>query len=54
MDIHNYIIVCVYVDDMIIIDSTVPLIKDMKIMLAWTFDMKDLDITHVILAVKIT
>lgn len=38
-DMHSYVIVYLYVDDMIITDSTVALIKELKNRLARKFDI---------------
>ena len=47
----EYVIVCLYVDDMLIIGSNNDVIKATKKMLTNYFDMKDMD---VILGIKIT
>ena len=53
-DIANgYVIVCLYVDDMLIICRNNDIIKATKRMLASKFDMKDLDAVDVILGMKI-
>ena len=48
------IIVCLYVDDMLILGTTIEIIKSTKIMLSNSFDMKDLGVDDVILGIKIT
>ena len=54
-DITNgYVIVCLYVDDMLIIGRNNDIIKATKRMLASKFDMKDLDVVDVILGMKIS
>ena len=54
-DIANgYVIVCLYVDDMLIICRNNDIIKATKRMLASKFDMKDLDVVDVILGMKIS
>ena len=51
---NGYVIVCLYVDDMLIIDSNNDIIKATKRMLTNEFDMKDLGVTDVILGMKIS
>ena len=46
------IIVCLYVDDMLILGTNIEVIKSTKQMLSNNFDMKDLGITDVILGIK--
>ena len=48
------IIVCLYVDDMLILGTNIEIIKSTKRMLSNSFDMKDLGIADVILGIKIT
>ena len=50
----GYVIVCLYVDDMLIIGSSQNIIKLTKQMLNKRFDMKDMGVTNVILGIKIT
>ena len=50
----EYVIVCLYVDDMLIIGSNNDVIKATKKMLTNYFDMKDMDVIDVILGIKIT
>ena len=50
---HRYVIVCLYVDDMLIVDSDDKMITSTKNMLNSTFDMKDMGLTDVILGIKI-
>ena len=50
----GYILVCLYVDDLLIIGSDTDMIKQTKKMLIKHFDMKDMGITDVILGIKIT
>ena len=45
---------CLYVDDMLIIDSNNDIIKATKRMLTSKFDMKDLGVVDVILGIKIS
>ena len=45
---------CLYVDDMLIIDSNNDIIKATKRMLTSKFDMKDLGVADVILGIKIS
>ena len=49
----GYVIICLYVDDLLIIGSNKEIIKSTKDMLSARFDMKDLGIADVILGVKI-
>ena len=48
------IIICLYVDDMLIFGSNLHVINDVKSMLSANFDMKDLGEANVILGIKIT
>ncbi|KAA0060459.1 hypothetical protein IC582_014232 [Cucumis melo] len=48
------IIICLYVDDMLIFGSNLHVINDVKSMLSVNFDMKDLGEADVILGIKIT
>ncbi|KAA0036533.1 retrotransposon protein, putative, Ty1-copia subclass [Cucumis melo var. makuwa] len=48
------IIICLYVDDMLIFGSNLHIINDVKSMLSANFDMKDLGEADVILDIKIT
>ena len=49
----GYVIICLYVDDMLIIDSNIEMIKTTKKMLNSKFDMKDMGVADVILGIKI-
>ncbi|KAK6146502.1 hypothetical protein DH2020_020371 [Rehmannia glutinosa] len=49
-----YVIVCLYVDDMLIIGSNHDIIKNTKKMLTQNFDMKDMGVANVILGIKIS
>ena len=49
----GYVIVCLYVDDMLIIGSNIKMIKTTKKMLNSKFDMKDMGVAYVILGIKI-
>ena len=49
----GYVILCLYVDDMLIIGSDDKMIRSTKDMLKARFDMKDMSIVDVILGVKI-
>ena len=51
---NGYVIVCLYVDDMLIIGSNSQMIKSIKKMLSKRFDMKDMGVADVILGMKIT
>jgi hypothetical protein len=51
---NDYIMVCLYVDDMLIIGSDNNIIKQTKNLLSSKFDMKDLGLADVILGIKIT
>ena len=51
---NGYVIVCLYVDDMLIIGRNNDIIKATKRMLASKFDMKDLDVVDMILGMKIS
>jgi len=49
----GYVIVCLYVDDLLILGNNPAIIKSTKDMLSSRFDMKDLGQADVILGVKI-
>jgi hypothetical protein len=51
---NGYVIVCLYVDDMLIMGSNLEIVKTTKQMLSSRFDMKDLGIADVILGIKIS
>ena len=51
---NGYVIVCFYVDDMLIIGSNNDIIKATKRMLTSEFNMKDLGVANVILGMKIS
>ena len=51
---NGYVIVCFYVDDMLIIGSNNDIIKATKRMLTNEFNMKDLGVANVILGMKIS
>ena len=51
--VNGYVILCLYVDDMLIIGSDDEMIKSTKAMLSTRFDMKDMGLADVILRVKI-
>ena len=50
----GYVLVCLYVDDMLIIGSSQYMVKSTKQMLNRRFDMKDMGVADVILGMKIT
>ena len=50
---HGYVIVCLYVDDMLILGSDDKMITSTKNMLNSKFDMKDMGLGDVILGIKI-
>ena len=50
---HRYIIVCLYVNDMLIVSSDDKMIISTKNMLNSRFDMKDLGLANVILGIKL-
>ncbi|WKA09039.1 hypothetical protein VitviT2T_026717 [Vitis vinifera] len=50
---HGYVIVCLYVDDMLIVGSDDKMITSTKNMLNSRFDMKDMGLADVILGIKI-
>ena len=50
---HGYVIICLYVDDMLIVGSDDKMITSTKNMLNSRFDMKDLGLADVILGKKI-
>ncbi|GJY34360.1 putative RNA-directed DNA polymerase [Tanacetum coccineum] len=49
----GYVILCLYVDDMLIVGSNDKMIKSTKDMLKLKFDMKDMGLADVILGIKI-
>ena len=51
---NDYAIVCLYVDDMLIIDNNINIIKATKQMLANKFEMKDMGVANVILDIIIS
>ena len=51
---HGFVIICLYVDDMLIMGSNNEVIKTTKKMLNDKFNMKDLDVADVILGIKIS
>ncbi|XP_071913959.1 uncharacterized protein [Coffea arabica] len=51
---HGYVILCLYVDDILIVGSNDKMVKSTKDMLNSKFDMKDMGLADVILGVKIT
>ena len=51
---NGCIILCLYIDDMLIISSNNKMIKSTKDMLNSSFDMKDMGIADVILGIKIS
>ena len=50
---HGYVIVCLYVDDMLTIDSDDKMVISTKNVLNSRFDMKDMRLIDVILGIKI-
>ena len=50
---HGYVIVCLYVDDMLIVSSDDKMITSTKNMLNSRFDIKDMGLADVILRIKI-
>ena len=51
---HGYVILCLYVDDMLIIGNDDKIIRFAKDMLNSKFGMKDMGLADVILGIKIT
>jgi len=51
---NGYVILCLYVDDMLIVGSNDDMIKSTKNMLKSKFDMKDMGLADVILGIKIS
>ncbi|CAM8956284.1 unnamed protein product [Rhodiola kirilowii] len=51
---HGYVILCLYVDDILIVGNNEEMVKSTKSMLNSRFDMKDLGLADVILGIKIT
>ena len=51
---NGYVILCLYVDNMLIVDSDDNMIKSTKKMLNLSFDMKDMRLAYVIMGIKIS
>ena len=51
---NSYVILCLYVDNMLIVGSDDDMIKSIKNMLKFKFDMKDMGLVDVILGIKIS
>ena len=51
---HGFVIICLYVDDILIMGSNNEVIKTTKEMFSNKFDMKDLGVADVILGIKIS
>lgn len=51
---HGYVIICLYLDDMLIFGSNIDIIKPTKKMLNKEFEMKDLRVADVILGMKVS
>ena len=54
LDDDGYIILCLYVDDMVVVGSNMDHIKGLKHQLAHAFSMKDLGAAKQILGMKIS
>ena len=52
-DTNTYMIICLYVDDMLIFGTSMNVINETKNFLASNFDMKDMGEANVILGIKI-
>ena len=50
----SFVMICLYVDDMLITESSLEVILDTKRMLKQLFDMKDMGVADVILGMKIS
>ena len=50
---HGYVIVCLYIDDMLVVSNDDKMIKSTNNMLNSRFDMKDMRLVDVILGIKI-
>lgn len=51
---NAYVIVCLYVDDMLIMGNSHEMLLNTKRMLTKHFDMKDMSVSNVILGIKIS
>ena len=51
--VHGYVIVCLYMDDMLIVGSDDKMITSIKNMLNYKFGMKDMGLVDVILRIKL-
>ena len=54
IDATTYVIICLYIDDMLILSLNLGTINETKRMLASNFDMKDIGEADVIVNIKIT
>ena len=54
IDTNMYVIICMYVDDLLILSHYMETINEIKRMLASNFDMKDMGEANVILGIKVT
>ena len=50
----DYVIICLYVDDMLIFGTNVPVVNEAKRLLSSLFEMKDLGEADVILGIKLS
>lgn len=50
---HGYVIICLYVDDMLILGTSLEIVCETKVLLSSKFDMKDLGEVDVILGIKV-
>jgi len=50
----SYVIVCIYVDDILILDNNDWMIKSIKKILTNKFDIKDLSVANVIVEIKVS
>lgn len=50
----SYVIICLYVNDVLILSPNLGVINETKMMFAFNFDMKDMGEANVILGIKIT
>lgn len=51
---NAYVIICLYVDDMLIFGTSLNIVHSIKLFLSTNFDMKDLGDVNMILGIKVT
>lgn len=54
IDATTYVIICLYTDDILILSPNLGMINEIKWMLIFKFNMKDIGEARVVLGIKIT